>query len=140
MAAAHEPGERRAGQPRQRHDVQPDLVLLAVHVERGERAVGAEPCVVDQQVEVAVGRQRVFHLSQGRRFGEIGRHRVDAHAVGIVQLAGELRELLAVARHKGEIVAVAREPPGECGADADGTAGDPGAPRGRTGGAHRASV
>ncbi|MFN8641218.1 MAG: hypothetical protein U0802_05995 [Candidatus Binatia bacterium] len=120
------PGRAAPGEAGERDDVEADLFLLALDVERGEGAVGAEAGVVHQELEVAVVRHRALDLAQRGGIGQVGRHRLGAHPVRVLHRLGERLELAAVARHQAQVVAVARQPPREGGADADRRAGHPG--------------
>ena len=73
-AASFHRAERGVGEPQQRDDVELDLFDLSRHVELGEAAVRAEPCVVHEEVDrvIDVGeprddRRRHRRRSRGRQ-------------------------------------------------------------------------
>ena len=101
----------------ERDDVETHLALLALDVELGEAADGAEAGVVHEQVGRALVHLRLDAREVGG-IGEIGgeRARLDAALAG--EALGERVQPLGVARHQHEVVVVAREPLREGAADA----------------------
>jgi hypothetical protein len=94
--------EHRRQQPAREHDdgldVQADELALTLRRERDERAIGRYAGVVDEQLDVELGRLGEQHLeSAGGR--EIGDQGLEPAAAGLY-LVGECAQALAAARRR----------------------------------------
>ena len=78
-AASLHRAERGVGESQQRDDVELDLVDLAVDVELGEAAVGAEPGVVHEEVDrvIDVGEARSTTAATPSSVKQVGSQHVD---------------------------------------------------------------
>ena len=115
------------GQAQYGRDQDVEHLLLDLDVVVEEPVLEAEPRVVDQQVDGAVGIGDA-RLDGGELLavGEVGHHHLDVHAVLASELGSHLLQAIAVAGDQDEVVATGGELLGEGQADARGGAGDQG--------------
>jgi hypothetical protein len=98
--------------------------VLAVERDVGEGALAADAGVVDQEVDA--GANPRLDRVQLRRVAHVGDDDVDLHAVGGLELGGQLLEAITPAGDHHEVRTVGRELLGEGPADAARCAGDEG--------------